>query len=396
MRSGISILLVGLIFVIATDTAFFLLIKKYLHRKAYIIGYWLTSLPFVAGILTYHLTIKGVRTPEAYHLFSILIGVLFLFYAPKLIYIIIGTIAWGTGLLKRSAGNVIRKIAVAGAVISFFVILFGITWGRYNFKVQTTSVCIQELPDSFNGLKIVQLTDIHLGSYGKNYKGIPKLVREVNELQPDLILFTGDMVNNFASEMPHWMAELSKLHAKYGKFAVTGNHDYGDYARWANPEDKKQNMDTFLQQMQEIGFHMLNNTNTPLVLNHDTLYIAGVENWGKPPFPRYGDLAQALQSIGDHPIILLSHDPSHWRAEVLNYPIALTLSGHTHAMQMGIQLGSWEWSPAKYIYPEYDGLYQEDSQYLYVSRGQGYLGFPGRLGLRPEISEIILKNDCKK
>ena len=199
------------------------------------------------------------------------------------------------------------------------------------------------------------------------------------------------MVNNFADEMPHWIPLFQQLQAPYGKYAVTGNHDYGDYTRWPNQQTKADNLKRFYENMELMGFHMLNNTHVPIVVQGDTLWLAGVENWGKPPFPRYGKLSVAIDNLqSDQPIILLSHDPSHWRAEVLNSPVALTLSGHTHAMQLGIKIGENKWSPAKYLYPEYDGLYREGNQFLYVSRGQGYLGFPGRIGLRPIITELIL------
>ena len=199
------------------------------------------------------------------------------------------------------------------------------------------------------------------------------------------------MVNNFADEISPWITPLSQLKASYGKYAVTGNHDYGDYTHWSSPEAKESNMQHFYSNMKQMGFQMLNNSRTPIIVQNDTIWLAGVENWGKPPFPRYGNLNAAIDSLPtDALVILLSHDPSHWRAEVLQHSIPLTLSGHTHAMQLGIRIGNKEWSPAKYIYPEYDGLYQENRQYLYVSRGQGYLGFPGRIGLRPVITELIL------
>lgn len=392
MRSEFIVLIIGILFVLLTDTALFLLVKKYLKRKIFIYLYWLQSLPFIGGLIAYHLTIRSITTSEAYYWFGLLIGILFLFYAPKLLYIIIGCIARLSQFIKPIIGSVINKIAIVTAGACFIIILYSITWGRHNFKVETQHINFTNLPKAFDGLRIVQLSDLHLGSYGKGYKGISKLVTEVNALHPDLILFTGDMVNNFASEMPLWMDELSRLQAKYGKYAVTGNHDYGDYVQWSNPEDKEQNMLQFYEYMEKIGFHMLSNTNVPFVIEHDTLYIGGVENWGKPPFPKYGDIDRALKGTDNHFTILLSHDPSHWRAEIIDTPVSLTLSGHTHAMQMGIKIGKWEWSPAQYIYPEYDGLYESGEQFLYISRGQGYLGFPGRIGLRPTISEIILNN----
>ena len=270
--------------------------------------------------------------------------------------------------------------------------LYSLTLGRYNYKIETVNLTLENLPAEFDHFKIVQLSDIHLGSFGESYPGMRKLVGEVNRLQPDIIVFTGDMVNNFAAEMSPWITLFQEMKASYGKYAITGNHDYGDYTRWPTETDKRNNLNQFFENMKSMGFHMLNNDRIPIVEGRDTLWLVGVENWGNPPFPRYGKLDVAIDSLpGQACIILLSHDPSHWRGEVLQVPrIALTLSGHTHAMQFGIKIGKNEWSPAQYIYPEYDGLYRHQNQYLYVSRGQGYLGFPGRIGLRPVITEFIL------
>lgn len=393
MRSNIFILITGLLFILLTDTALFIQIKQYLHRKRNLILYWVHSLIFISILIIYHLTVPSIKGPEAYFWIGKIIGIMFLFYTPKLVFIILNAIGWLGGLLNQKLKSVFRTVAYSFAGALFIVILYGITLGRYNFKTATTEINFKELPAAFDRFKIVQLSDIHLGSYGENYKGISLLVDKVNSLQPDIILFTGDMVNNFAQEMTPWIEIMSRLDAKYGKFAVTGNHDYGDYTRWESSEKKQANLEQFFRNMQAMGFKMLNNTNVPLVIGQDTIYIAGVENWGKPPFPRYGKLTLALEDINNKFTILLSHDPSHWQAEVLKQPVALTLSGHTHAMQMGIKINNWEWSPAKYIYPEYDGLYAKDEKYLYVSRGQGYLGFPGRIGLRPEISTLILSQD---
>ena len=196
--------------------------------------------------------------------------------------------------------------------------------------------------------------------------------------------------------MTPWQDTLKLLTSRYGKYAITGNHDYGHYTRWKTEEDRKENLVQFFENMRDMGFHMLNNTNIPLIIQTDTIYLSGVENWGLPPFPQYGKLPEALRGTEGHVVILLSHDPSHWRQEVIYHPVALTLAGHTHAMQMGIQIGRFRWSPSQYIYPEYNGLYKHDRHQLYVSRGAGYLGFPGRIGQRPEITLIELTNDCKQ
>lgn len=395
MRSNSLIYLVGILFIVLTDTILFIQIRKFLYKKQNILFYWLHSLLFILGLTVYNFAVPRLKGPESYYWIGLAIGILFLFYAPKIIFIALNILANIGGLLNREIKRIGHKIAAICAILLFLVLLYSITWGRYNFKVNTKEVCFTNLPEAFNRFKIVQLTDLHVGSLSSHYAGISKLVEQVNALRPDLILFTGDMVNNFASELDLWTGELSKLKAKYGKFAVTGNHDYGNYTRWNSSEEQKQNMTNFYRNMKAAGFTMLNNDHQEIPLKGDTIYVAGVENWGNPPFPRYGKLKKAIAGIQDHFIILLSHDPSHWRAEVLNENIPLTLSGHTHAMQMGIKIGKYKWSPAQYMYPEYDGLYQNQNQYLNVSRGQGYLGFPGRIGLRPEINVLILTNNCK-
>lgn len=394
MRSNGLIFIVGILFIVLTDTFLFLEIKKYLRKKIYRLLYGLHTLLFLTGLLAYHLFIPALKGPAIYYWVELGIGILLLFYLPKVLFLSINTLGLLFGLLFRSLGRLFRKTALIISLALFLLLLYSITWGRYNYKLETETVCLKQLPSAFEGFKIVQLSDLHLGSYSAGYKGLPKLIREVNALHPDLIVFTGDMVNNFASEMDPWIAELRQLQAKYGKFAITGNHDYGDYTRWSSPEKKIQNRKDFFRNMEAAGFTLLNNRHIPLSLAKDTLYLAGVENWGNPPFPRYGDLSQALQGAKERLTILLSHDPSHWKAEVLGTSIPLTLSGHTHAMQMGFKMGNYKWSPSQYIYPEFDGLYRQGEQYLYVSRGQGYLGFPGRIGLRPVITEIILTRNC--
>lgn len=391
MRSSNLIFIVGLLFILLTDSIFWYQLKQYLRKKWQTLLYCLHSLIFITALVGFQLSVTRIKGPEAYFWFGTLIGLLFLFYLPKLIYILLN----GTGNLFRKCchflSRCLKGIAAVLAIFIFLFLLYSISWGRYNYKIETVGVHLDNLPAAFQNYKIVQLSDIHLGSYGKNYKGIKKMVEEVNRLHPDLIVFTGDMVNNFATEMSPWIQTMAELKAVDGKYAVTGNHDYGDYTRWPDARQKQENMQQFFRNMKAMGFHMLNNDHIPLVSGQDTLWLAGVENWGKPPFPRYGKLSEALDSLAGRITILLSHDPSHWRAEVLEHPdIALTLSGHTHAMQMGIKIGHKEWSPASYLYPEYDGLYKNDQQYLYVSRGQGYLGFPGRVGLRPVITELIL------
>lgn len=391
MRNSSLLFLVGLVFILITDTILWIQIRQYLSQKWKILLYWLHSSFFLIALILYQFTVSRLKGPEAYFWIETFIGIFFLFYVPKVIFILFNGIG---RLFRKVRYRFSRAMTFASALIAgllFAVLLYSITWGRYNYKIERVNIPLADLPEAFDRVRIVQLSDIHLGSFGKNYPGIEKLVREVNSLHPDLIVFTGDMVNNFADEMPAWIPTMQKLEAKYGKYAVTGNHDYGDYTRWPSVQDKEENLRQFFENMQKMGFRMLNNTHVPIVVAHDTLWLAGVENWGKPPFPQYGNLTEAIGTLPNgQPILLLSHDPSHWRAEIVKNQIPLTLSGHTHAMQFGIKIGRKEWSPAQYIYPEYDGLYREGEHFLYVSRGQGYIGFPGRIGLRPVITEITL------
>ncbi|MCC8173599.1 MAG: metallophosphoesterase, partial [Odoribacter sp.] len=290
------------------------------------------------------------------------IDVLFLFYAPKLVFIILNTLISLICRLFSKNRKIGLYIGGSVSILLFFLILYSITVGKINYKIETTEIKIDNLPEAFDNFQIIQLSDMHLGSLSTCSKGIGRLVKKINAMEPDLIVFTGDMVNNFAAEMLPWIEELSQLKAKYGKFAIMGNHDYGDYTQWKNPADKEQNRRDFDAYIAQMGFTMLNNAHTYIALEGDTLYIAGVENWGKPPFPQYGNLPEAIEGIEDKCMVFMTHDPSHWRAEILDYNIPLTLSGHTHAMQMGFKFGNFEWSPSKYIYPEYDGLYKEGNQ----------------------------------
>ena len=396
MRSQM-IWIVSLILIVLIDTAFGYQIRSILRKKWQKTVYVGHTLLFVAAVLIVQFCFIQGKSNEAFLRTGTMLAILFMAYVPKLWYVLLHALG---SLFRKQVPFLFHALGFIGksvALLLFIVLLYSITGGRYNYKITQVEVPIAHLPESFEGFKIVQLSDLHLGSYGKNYKGVARLVEEVNGLHPDLIVFTGDMVNNRASEIVRWMAILEQLHAPYGKYAVTGNHDYGSYVRWSSPAAQEENMHQLYGHMQAMGFQMLMNTRIPLVRQTDTLWLAGVENWGNPPFPRYGKLNEALQGLAaDKPVILLSHDPSHWRGEVLGKPVALTLSGHTHAMQFGIQIGKMEWSPSQYMYPEYDGLYCENGQYLHVSRGQGYIGYPGRVGLRPVITQIILTQPSDK
>ncbi len=294
--------------------------------------------------------------------------------------------------VSESRREFLRKVGVLASVIPFVGIIHGIGWGRFNFTIHSKKIYFPNLPKAFNGLRVVQLSDAHLGSLSAHKDKIDVVVDRINDLNPDLIMFTGDMVNNFAHEMSGWVPVWKKLKAGIGKFAVLGNHDYGNYSEWPTPQSKKRNLLDIIRQEKEMGFKVLLNENQRIERNGESIVIAGVENWGRPPFPQFGNLEKALENVGNNEFtLLLSHDPDHWEQKIIpDKRPDLTLSGHTHGFQMGIEIGNFKISPVQLKYKQWAGLYQQDHQYLYVNRGLGYLAFPGRVGIWPEITCLDL------
>ena len=289
---------------------------------------------------------------------------------------------------------VIPVIGLLAGFFPFFVIIYAIFKALYRFKIHHLHITLKTLPANFSKLRIIHISDLHLGSFNFRYHILERAVTLINHQKPDFIFFTGDLVNNFAWELKGWAEIMGKMKAKQGKFAVLGNHDYGDYGTWKTPELKKSNFESIKYFYKKIGFILLLNEASIIKKHKDGLAIIGVENWGNPPFKKYGDLNKALQNANHVPCkILLSHDPTHWAEEVVGQTdIALTLSGHTHGMQAGVNLKNKQWSPIKYKYKHWAGLHKEGNQYLNVNRGLGWLGFPGRLGMRPEITCIDITN----
>ena len=288
----------------------------------------------------------------------------------------------------------IAQIGLGIAAIPFTGFLYGILKGKYDFKIHRQSLTFTDLPSEFHGLKIVQISDFHAGSFD-NIEAVARGVKMMQDQNPDLILFTGDLVNNLAEEIEPYKHLLKDLYAPMGKYAVLGNHDYGEYVNWKSQEEKLENTESIKLHLADMGFSVLNNQRISLRRNEEEIQIVGVENWGKPPFPAYGDLDKALKGINSNDFtILMSHDPDHWDEKTLPHSknINLTVSGHTHGMQMGIEIPGIKWSPVKYRYNKWAGLYEENGQYLYVNRGFGYLGFPGRIGIWPEITVFELKS----
>ncbi|WP_086477666.1 MULTISPECIES: metallophosphoesterase [Arenibacter] len=285
-------------------------------------------------------------------------------------------------------------IALSIAALPFSALLYGMYRGKYNFKVLRYQMEFEDLPDSFDGYRITQVSDFHCGSFD-NRKKIAYGIDLINRQKSDLLLFTGDMVNNMAKEMLPWKDLLASLEAKDGKFSVLGNHDYGDYVEWETEKEKRENLEMLMELQREIGFDLMLNESRYLKRGADKIALVGVENWGRGGFKKAGDLNKATAQIHkDDFKILMSHDPSHWEDQVLKHPYHyhLTLCGHTHGMQFGIEIPGWiKWSPAKWRYKYWAGVYEELGQLINVNRGFGFLGYPGRVGIWPEITVITLK-----
>ena len=280
------------------------------------------------------------------------------------------------------------------AAIPFASILYSIFKGKYNYKVWKYTLYFDNLPKAFDGYRITQISDIHCGSFD-NYEKIHYGVELINSQKSDVILFTGDLVNNLANEVHNWKSLFATLQAPDGVFSIMGNHDYGDYSSWETSEAKQQNLEHLFQLQKQMGWQLLLNEHCYLERNGEKIALIGVENWGHGRFSKYGDLNKAMEGVNTEDFkILMSHDPTHWQEVVLpeNKDIQLTLSGHTHGMQCGIEIPGWlKWSPSQYIYKYWRGMYEEDGKYLNVNRGFGYHAFPGRLGVWPEITVIELK-----
>jgi len=368
------------------------LISSQILKNSIYIVFWVFTIGLITSIIVLKFRLESINPKRKHLVISSIYGFAILSFIPKLIFVIIISVLYFTNYLfsEETSLIIVPVVGIFSGLLPFFVILYGIFRTLYRFKVYPIKIKFEELPNSLIGLKIVQISDLHLGSFNFRYHILDRAVKLINDLKPDFIFFTGDLVNNYAWELRGWDAVLKQLSVKKGKYAVLGNHDYGDYSQWNSTKLKQENFETLKQFYKEIDFKLLLNKADTIDINGEKLAIIGVENWGKPPFKQYGDLQKSLKNIADTTFkILLSHDPSHWDNEIVQQTdIALTLSGHTHGMQAAISLKNKEWSPIKYKYKHWAGLYKQQQQYLYVNRGLGWLGFPGRLGVRPEITFI--------
>jgi uncharacterized protein len=371
------------------------LIEVSFLRTSIHILFWVFTIGLITSILALKITLDNINPLRKQILISRFYGLAVSSFIPKLIFVVIISILYFTNYLLSEVESLILIpiIGLLSGFLPFIVILYGIFKAVYRFKVQSEIIKFNSLPKSFNGLKIVQISDLHLGSFNYKFKKLIEAVEKINELNPDYIVITGDLVNNYAWEQRGWARVFGRLESSKGKYAILGNHDYGDYSKWDSKEDKKNNFEAIKQFYKDIGFKLLLNASEIISENNEQIAIIGVENWGKPPFNQYGDLDKAIKNVKTIPFkILLSHDPTHWTEEVIDKTdIALTLSGHTHGMQAAFQYKNLQWSPIKYKFKHWAGLYKHKQQYLYVNRGLGWLGFPARIGMRPEITAIELQ-----
>jgi len=294
-----------------------------------------------------------------------------------------------------SRSDFIIKMGLFVGSIPFFSMIYGMAFNPYNFKIRKQRLILPDLPGSFDGFKIVQISDIHTGSF-LSREPLNRAVSIINEQKPDVVFFTGDLVNYNHTEALNYIDSLKNIKAIHGVSSIFGNHDYGDYYKWNNLEEKEHDIQELKKIHSQLGWNLLWDEHHYIEQDGEKITVIGVQNCSGHGFSNYGSLDKATKNIEYSAVnILLSHDPSHWQKEVTKkYPeINITLSGHTHGMQFGVEIPGFKWSPIQYIYKEWAGIYQEKNQYLYVNRGLGFIGYPGRVGILPEITVIELKKN---
>lgn len=377
---------------------------------------WLWWIPTIITFILYIfliIKIQDIRETRSYGFLSFVQALTFVFVIPKLIFVVfhflndLGWLGqWTAAKVKESITSepyerinrlqFFNQLGLAAGVLMMGAITYGVTRGKYAFRILSEKINFPNLPKEFDGTRIVQISDAHLGSFPEgSEEEIQEAIDMINDLKPDYIFFTGDMVNNYAFEAEPWIGHFNALKANKGKFSILGNHDYGDYGfDKNNPEDaikKAEHFERLVAIHQEMGFKLLRNENVLLESNGAAIRLLGMENWGKG-FQQYGDFSKTMDGAIDEEFkILLSHDPTHWEEQVMGKArVDLTLSGHTHGMQFGVELPKLgiKFSPASLRYKRWGGLYSEGNQHLYINRGFGFLGFPGRVGMPPEITCI--------
>jgi|YNPMSStandDraft_1061717.scaffolds.fasta_scaffold00255_15 hypothetical protein len=387
-------MILGLIFFIVVEILF-LLIFKHLWDKVSLkkIILWNIIPLFVLVILFLYLSFdKDFLLSSVTYVFY-LTTLYFVFWFPKFLFTLFYVfLSVPLIFLKISKLLKFRKFfTISISLVFFLVLLYGIFWGSRIISVTKKSVVVSKLPEKFDGIKILQISDLHLGSIWNKSSFLVKLINKINDLNPDIVVLTGDIVNQYYQELNGTDSILNKIIAPLGKFAVLGNHDFGDYLIWKCPKEKERNIANIVNALNKSGFKVLRNEHFYVIRENDSIAIIGVDNWGKRALKRYGDIEKASNKV-KHFSIVLSHDPTYWEEKIVKtIPNSITFSGHTHAFQFGFCFKDCCWSPVSWVYRQWWGLYSINESFLYVNRGIGMVGFLGRVGMSPEITLVELK-----
>ncbi|MFD2248346.1 metallophosphoesterase [Pontibacter ruber] len=374
-----------------------------LAQKSIYFLYW-TIFAITAGTFALASATRGTP-PSSFSTY--LASTLFIIFASKLVVVLflfvddvvrLGKVALNStsavAEFDPSRNKFLNQMGLMVAAVPFTAFIYGMVKGAYDYRVKRVTLHFPNLPKAFDGFKMLQISDLHTGSFTST-EPLKQAVEMINKQEADLVFFTGDLVNNVATELTDHMDTLKEIRAKQGVFSVLGNHDYGDYVNWGSREEKHRNLQTLIDSHGRMGWQILLNEHRKIEKDGEHIAVLGVENWGnRRGFPKYGKLHQAYSGTENSPFkVLLSHDPSHWDGEINQHykDVDLTLSGHTHGMQFGVNIPGWKWSPVQYVYDQWAGLYKKGQQYLYVNTGLGFLGYPGRVGFLPEITVFELK-----
>jgi uncharacterized protein len=416
MRGNFTLVSIILLVFLFIDIYVFQGLKVLVHnfspnlRRIIYVTYWIFTVVSITGFLMFNF-----GNPDKWSKLwrTFIFSFVIVNYFSKLFFVIflliddlVRLVRWviqETGLLFEkkplSGGKPIPRsefLLKAGMVIAavpFFSMAYGIIFGAHDYRIRKVKLSFKNLPPSFDGMTIAQISDIHSGSF-YNRSAVERGVEMLLKEKPDMVFFTGDLVNNLATEIDDYKDIFSRVKAPYGVYSTLGNHDYGEYVPWPSLEDKVANVQNVIKAHKDMGWDILMNEHRILERNGEKIAILGVENWGGGRWPKYGKLDQAYKGTENIPVkLLLSHDPSHWDLQVRKdyKDINAMFAGHTHGFQFGIEIPGIKWSPSQYVYKQWAGLYKEDDQYLYVNRGFGFIGFPGRVGMPPEITIFELR-----
>lgn len=410
MQMPLLVIFLLLIFLAWLDFYAYQATKTLLKEKKKELSAWIKWGYLVQAVIMLGLTLYLSLSQRGTTSFMFLLSIVFMGYLSKLLAVLFvfvddirRVLVWFFQGRKRRyekrvesgqkmpRSKFLARSAVAVATLPVVTMSFGIVTGAYDYRVRRKKVYLPNLPKGFDGIKVAQLSDIHSGSFFDKTAvqgGIDLLHAE----KPDVIFFTGDLVNNQTKEVNDYIDMFSKLKADFGVYSTLGNHDYGDYMQWNSQAAKRNNLEDMIKVHERMGWRLLMNENETLKTGTDQISVIGIENWGAGRFAKYGQLDKAVIGAEGDVKLLLSHDPSHWDAQVRPQQpdIDLMFAGHTHGMQVGVEIGDWRWSPSQYMYKQWADLYKEGNQYLYVNRGYGFLGFPGRIGILPEITVLEL------